>query len=332
TIKQISEMTGFSPATVSNALNHKKGVNAETSEIILNLAKELGYTDNRKIKNIKFVLFKENGIIIDDTPFFTSIIDGVQEECQKSGYNLLICNLDKRDPNYEEKAVAIRDDANSGVIMLGTELRDEDLTVFKGCKNPFIIFDYWVSDMSFDGIMINNADSTRSATRYLIERGHEEIGYLGGTFRIRAFRSRKRGYVEAMEKAKLPVRPEYEVLLMPTIDGAYRDMKAYLEGKPKLPTAYIADNDMVALGAMRAMTEMGVRVPEDVSIIGFDDIPFCEISSPRLTTIRVPKQEMGELAVRRIKEMVKGRQLCKIKTQVCTDFVERDSVFDLRKK
>jgi LacI family transcriptional regulator len=103
-------------------------------------------------------------------------------------------------------------------------------------------------------------------------------------------------------------------------------MRQYLSRGQKLPTAFFADNDMIALGAVKAMTDMGIRVPEDVSVVGFDDLPFSSISAPPLTTLRVPKQEMGRVAVRRIAELIKtGENLC-LKQQVLPMFIERDSV------
>ena len=329
TIKEISEATGFSPATVSNALNHKKGVNQETAAIIFETARKMGYVEEQKIKRLKFVIFKANGLIIDDTPFFPLMIEGVQKECKNYGLEMSICNLDKRDSDYEEQVDRIRIDGSSAVILLGTELEDADLQVFKDSKCPVLILDYWVSEMSFNGVLINNADSARTAVEYLISKGHREIGYLRGAFRIKAFRSREVGYRVALEKAGFPVNEEMVVTLSTTMDGAYRDMRDYLASKPQLPTAFFADNDMVALGAMKAMTEAGIRIPEQVSIIGFDDLPFCEIASPRLSTIRVSKQEMGQIAVRRLMEIVQDAEGSKLKIQVCTQFVERDSVREI---
>ena len=107
-------------------------------------------------------------------------------------------------------------------------------------------------------------------------------------------------------------------------------MLDYLQDAPKLPTAYFADNDMIALGAMKALQEMGIRVPEDVSIVGFDDLPFSEISNPSLTTLRVPKQEMGRLAVKKLVEVINEDVKVKTKTQVCTTFIERHSVKEIK--
>ncbi len=329
TIKEISEATGFSPATVSNALNYKKGVNQETAAIILETARKLGYVEENKVRKLNFVIFKANGLIIDDTPFFSLLIEGVQKECKKFGLEMSILNLDKREADYEEMVERIRRDGSAASILLGTELEDADLAVFQDSKCPVLILDYWVSEMSFNGVLINNSDSARTAVEYLIGKGHREIGYLRGGFRIKAFRSREVGYQVALQKSGIERKPGYTVTLSTTMDGAYRDMKAYLETRPVLPTAFFADNDMIALGAMKAMTEAGIRIPEQVSVIGFDDLPFCEIASPRLSTIRVSKQEMGQVAVRRLMEIIREPEGSKLKIQVCTQFVERDSVREI---
>ena len=120
-------------------------------------------------------------------------------------------------------------------------------------------------------------------------------------------------------------KDSYEVTTY-RIDGAYEDMKQYLSKKAKLPTAFFSDNDMIALGAMKAMAEFGIRIPEDVSIVGFDDLTFSSISYPPLTTLRVPKQEMGRAVVRRLRDMLKDNDGIKLKMQMCTQFIERESV------
>ncbi|MDO4344801.1 MAG: LacI family DNA-binding transcriptional regulator [Eubacteriales bacterium] len=330
-IKQISQITGFSPATVSNALNYKRGVNADTAAKVRRVAQDLGYFEENRITKIKFVVFKRTGDVVEDTPFFPAMITGVEEECRSCGMETLLCYLDRRERNYKEQAKWLLNDKASAVIFLGTEMVDEDMELLRGMTSPFIMVDYWKEDMSFDGILINNADSARMATEYLIGKGHTEIGYLRGSFRIKPFRSRAVGYQTAMNKAGLPIQREYTITLSPTMDGAYADMKAYLSGHPKLPTAFFADNDMIALGAMKAMTECGIRIPEDASIVGFDDLSYSSISNPPLTTLRVPKHEMGRLAVRRLRDIMQDNNQVKVKTQVCTQFIERESVRDMHR-
>lgn len=324
-IKDISEQTGFSASTVSNALNHKRGVNAATSEEIFKVARKLGYINESRVSKVKFVVYERNGLIIEDTPFFPALIDGVEKECKNYGLEMIMCYLNQYDKDYEKQVNQLIHDDSTAVILLGTELMDEDVEIYKGATCPFIMLDWWTEDMVFDGVLINNADSARIAVEYLIRNGHKEIGYLRGDYRIKAFRSRSVGYKDAMQRWGLDVRSQYTVTLGTTSNGAYRDMVKFLENEPELPTAYFADNDMIALGAMKALQEKGYRIPEDVSIVGFDDLTFSEVSTPPLTTLRVPKREMGQLAVRRLMDIIRGDRI-KTKIQVCTSFVERKSV------
>ncbi|MCC8065994.1 MAG: LacI family DNA-binding transcriptional regulator [Clostridiales bacterium] len=327
-IKQISESTGFSPATVSNALNYKKGVNQETAARIFRVARELGYIEESEITKVKFVKFKKNGLIVDDTPFFTLMIDGAAEECRKHGLEMVVSTLDSRDESYEEQVKWILNDKSSAVILLGTELMQDDLDLYRSASGPFLLLDNWCEDMNFNGVLINNSDSARTATQYLIGKGHRKIGYLRGSFRIKAFRSRAVGYQVALNKVNLPLEKKYMITLTPTMDGAYNDMRKKLKSGMELPTAFFADNDMIALGAMKAFNEAGIRVPEDVSVVGFDDLTFSAISSPGLTTLRVSKQEMGRAAVRRLLEIM-GGDTSRLKIQICTEFVERESVKEI---
>lgn len=329
-IKQISEATGFSPATISNALNHKRGVNKETAETIFRTAKELGYISDVGITKIKFVMYQRNGQIINDTPFFTLMINGAERACMEAGYDMIMVHLDRFSADYEEQVEALANDSQSALVLLGTEVIGEDLKPFYGTKCSLVTLDFVTPDMRFDGVAINNEDSFYMATKYLIEMGHSDIGYLSGKFRIRAFRLRNRGYQKAMNGAGLMIKPEFRVPLSTTMEGAYQDMNAYLETAPKLPSAYIADNDMIALGAMRALQEHRIKIPEDVSIIGFDDLPYSEICSPRLTSIRVPKEEMGRLAIGRLINSMNNDNGIRIKTEVSTEFIIRDSVKRLK--
>ena len=331
-LKVISDLTGFSTATISNALNRKKGVNQETAAEIFRVAKELGYISEDTISKIRFVLFKKNGLIIDDTPFFSLMIDGIEKECRAQGLEILLSHLSQEDEDYVEQAKWMIHDNTSAVIILGTELSAQDMELYKKASCPLLPLDFWCNDMSLNGVLINNRDSARMAVEYLISKGHKEIGYLRGSFRIKAFHERAQGYQYALRRQGLPVYGEYTVTLGTTINGAYQDMVAHLQGGAKLPTAFFADNDVIALGAMKALQEAGYKIPDDISIIGFDDLPYSEISSPPLTTLRVPKQDMGKLEVRRLVEMMRESSKTKIKIQVCTSFVERGSVRDLQKK
>lgn len=326
-IRDLSKITGFSPATISNALNHKKGVNRETAEEIFRVARETGYLSANAVTKIKLVLFKKNGLIIEDTPFFLKLMDGLEEECHRLGYEMVICQVDQRETNYEKQVREILSEQGTAVIVLATEMMDGDLDIYRNAPCPVLVLDHWTESMEFNAVLINNADAARMMTEHLLDHGHTEIGYLRGAFRIKGFRSRFVGFQTALKKHKIPYREDYTVTIGTSLNDAYQDMLKYLQKNPNLPTAFFADNDMIALGAMKALQEMGYRIPEDISIVGFDDLPFSEISNPPLTTMRVPNKEMGRIAVRRLAEMIDGISADAVtKTQVCPKMVYRNTV------
>ena len=328
-IKTISELTGFSPATVSNALNGKRGVSRATAERILAVAREHGYQSTNKVDSIKLVIYKKNGIVVADTPFFSELIQGVEEEGRSAGYTTAVCNLDQRSPSFSEVRAQLLSDPSSAILLLATEMEEADIAPFAQAAAPVVLLDSWAEETVLDAVLISNTDSVYRAVKYLLEKGHRKIGYLKGSIRIKNFFYREMGYRRALRGAGLDAGPAYTFSLTPTMEGAYDDMRRMLAGRPELPTAFFADNDIIALGAMRALWEHGCKIPEDISVVGFDDLPFSAISYPALTTIRVPKREMGRVAVRRLAELIKRGEDVKTKTQVCNTFIERASVRDL---
>ncbi|CUX35516.1 LacI family DNA-binding transcriptional regulator [Clostridium sp. C105KSO13] len=330
-IKQISRITGFSPATVSNALNHKKGVNVETAEKIFQAAEKLGYRTERSSSKLRFVTYRKNGRIIDDSQIFPAMIEGVERQAKAMGYETTFSHLNYCAPDFKDRLREVTDDTSSPLILLGTEMLEGDYKLFVDYRGYIIILDGWCEEMTFDAVLINNTDATCNAMEYLVKKGHRKIGYLRGDYRIKSFQYREYGYHRILAVHNCLEKPEYVVTLGTRIETAYEDMKHFLERKPELPTAFFADNDIIALGAIRALEENNIRVPEQVSIVGFDDIHFGAVSGQGLTTIHVFKREMGEVAVRRALDHIKypGRQI-KTKIQVGTEFLERGSVRDYR--
>lgn len=326
-VKRISEITGFSPATVSNALNMKRGVNKDTAERIFQVAGELGYfTGSKSLKSIKFVQFRRNGGIIDDSPFHPAVIEGVEEAARENGLATIYIRLNYTAPDYLEQVSQLTSDSNGGVILLATEMLEEDFDPFMRCKCPIILLDGWCERQPFNGVLINNIDSAQNAVGHLIARGHRKIGYVRGSFRIKAFQARECGYRQALLDHGLELEPRWVVTVGTKTDSAYEGMLAYLDTKPELPTAFFVDNDLIAFGVMRALKDRGYRVPDDVSIVGFDDVAYCTVSSPALTTIHVNKRSMGWEAVRRLLTMMDDPNTGIFKIESCTEFVERDSV------
>ena len=292
-IRDLSKMTGFSPATISNALNHKKGVNKDTAEEIFRIARETGYLSANAVTKIRLVIFKKNGRIIEDTPFFQSLIEGFEEECRRLGYEMVVSRADQRNPEYLNQVREMLSEQGAAVVVLATEMMDGDLEPYRNAPCPLVILDYWTESMEFNAVLINNADAARMMTEHLLDNGHKEVGYLRGSFRIKGFRSRFVGFQTALKKRKIPYKEEYTVTLGTSLNSAYQDMLAYLKTSPKLPTAFFADNDMIALGAMKALREMGTGYRR---MCLWRDLTICrssEISTPALTTSG-SKQRDGE--------------------------------------
>lgn len=325
-LKEISRITGYSPATVSNALNGKKNVSRDTAKMILEVAKKIGYTDSVKISNIRFVIYKKTGKIVGDSPFFSSLITGVEDEARQAGYNTILTNINESDEDIERRMNELLSDSSSALLVLATELDEKRAENFERTSVPVVMLDNYFEYMNFNSVLINNSDSVMKAVDYLIDKGHRDIGYIKGSTDIKNFTYRYEGYRRSMEKHGLLTDEDKTISLSTDMEGAYNDMLKFLSGCDKLPTAYFADNDMIALGAMKALKEKGFRVPEDVSLIGFDDLPFSSISDPPLTTIRVPKEQMGSAAMRRLIEMINIGDDLVTKTQVCNEFIERGSV------
>ena len=331
-IKQLSVLTGYSPATISNALNKKPNVNQETANKIWQAARETGYISESHISNIRLTVCRTHGKVVTDTPFFSALISGVENECRSLGFATIISHLDKADLNFESLLQQILSDRTTANLVLATEFTEDDAHMFRNSESPIVLIDTWFEDMDFDTVGIDNTDSTFNAAMYLIHCGHTSIGYLKSNAAIKNFIYREYGYLRAMRSNGLEIESKHTVMLTPSMDGSYKDMKEYLAGQADLPTAFVADNDNIALGVCKALQDCGYRIPEDISVIGFDDMPFCEIATPPLTTVRVFKQVMGAEAVRRLVQVIRSGNKVKVKTQICTEFIERESVRNITKE
>lgn len=326
-VREISRRTGFSPATVSNALNHKRGVNRATAELILRTAHELGYERPGRVESVNFVLARKTGRVLDEGTFHPGVINGVERAASAQGLSTIFTTIQLSD--RQEAARQARDlthDLKSAVVLLGTEMTEEDYELFKHPETPLVVVDGWSDHHFFECVVTSNESSAFRAVRYLIKMGHRDIGYIYGSYRIKNFPLRERGWRRALREAGLPARPEYRVEVGTTVDTAHDAMRTWLAGRPELPTAFFVDNDIMALGCMRAMTECGIKIPEDVSVVGFDDLAFASIANPPLTTMRVPNQEMGELAVETLISRIRAPRDYTSVVHLSTTFVERQSV------
>lgn len=328
-IKMISEITGFSQATVSNVLNNKKGVKRSTADKILKVSKEVGYIKANKIDDIHLVMYKKTGEVLTETPLINALLEGVVSEAKLNNMSTIIHNIKVGEPDFESKLSSIVNLRNSGIILLATEMAWQDVERFIKVSNNLVVVDAWFQEGSFDTVLMSNSDSFYSTVLYLYKKGHRSIGFIDSSIEIRNFFYRKRGFLNAMQDLNLPYNEDSFIKVHPTMSGSYEDMKRYLAGKPQLPTAFCTINDIVAFGAMKALKEFEYKIPDDISIIGFDNMPFCEITSPGLTTVNILKREMGEAAVQRVLAKTENMQNYPTKMQLLTSIIERDSVKEI---
>lgn len=333
TVHDIAEKAGVSDGTVSNALNNRKGISEEKREYILKIAREMGYFKKsaKESKVLRFVVLNKKAHVIGDTPFFSELIRGIETQSSASGFELLVTHITVDDNNTVPMDEVLKQDLVDGIILLGTEMNYEDLNAFEALSIPVVIVDTVFRSQKFDFVAINNIDGTYEIVSHLIEKGHENIGIINSAYQINNFRERKHGYEQALSDHHLAYYPQNEALVEPSLDGAYADMKTYLESflaeKEVLPSAYFAVNDNVALGAMKAFKEFGL----DVSIVGFDDLPLCGYCDPPLTTVQVDKINLGRKAVSRLVEKIEEHDSSKLQILVGTKVIVRDSVKEIEK-
>ena len=327
-IRTISQLTGFSVSTVSNALNGKRGVNKETAEQIHKVAEEIGYSLDPKVNHIRLVIYTDSGSVVNDSPFFTLMFAGIEKECRKFGYSVMPQWLNRSSPEYDKQLAGLLSESSSALMVLGTEMEEAEAAKFVDAVGPVVILDNWYENLPFDAILIDNTDAVCNAVNQLIAKGHKKIGYLCGKVEIKNFYYRKQGYLRALLESGLEYNPKYTFPLTTNMQDAYQDMLEVLQNTQELPTAFFCDNDMIALGAMRACQQCGYRIPEDISFIGFDDLSFSAISNPPLTTVKVYNEELGSAAVRRLVELVNYGKEYRSKIQISSQFVERNSVLD----
>ena len=308
TIREIAEIAGVSPAAVSLVINGRKGVGEETRRRIRRVMEENGYMPPApKPKDARFRLmvikYRAHGIALEENQgFIASIIDRIESECRRFGFDLMMQSCAAE--NAEETVPALMEARPDGVILIGTELREENYGLLRLITVPVVVLDNNILLENVDTVVMANRALMARQVRYLYDLGHREIGYFKFSERVNNCDERYQGYLEELARLGLSAPPP--ILLKPTVDGAWKEMSALLRAGAYRPHgAAVADNDTVAVGVIKAIREAGYRIPEDISIVGFDDIPFSAVTMPALTTMRISRSQMGTLAVDAIRKRVK---------------------------
>lgn len=322
TAKELAKTLGLSQAAVSMALNNKPGVSTATRRRVIDAARRLGYDFSRKAiarGNWKgqfcLVVYRRSGAIVGDTPFFADLTNGVSIGCQKAQYDFVIRYL-YEDETLPDQLNTLEASGFRGIILLATELDAPALSHFSQIRTPIVILDAYFEMADYNYVLINNIQGAFLATNYLISKRRAQPGYLCSSYQISNFAERADGFYKAIRRNGMSTAKSVVHQLTPSQEGAYADMKALLESGEELADCYFADNDHIAIGAIAALKEAGYRIPEDVAVVGFDDLSLCNCMEPPLTTVHVPTQIMGETAVSRLAEMAEKKDSHTIKIEI----------------
>jgi LacI family transcriptional regulator len=306
TIKDIAKRSNVAISTVSYVLNKSKNVKPETRKKVLQAIEELNYRPNMTARSLKTKQSLTVGIILPDISnlFFIEVIRGIEDTLSENDYSVILCNSDENKQKEIKYISTLIEKDIDGIIFLGTGTNLTDLK-----KNvPLVVVDRKLGDQ-YSTVTTDNEKGGYMATMHLLERNHSEVILLTGPLTISTYFDRKSGYMKALKEKDVQFNEllvhECEV----SLKGGMLAVEQVLNSEIEIKSIFAA-NDLIALGAMRALIKRGFAVPGDVSIIGYDDIPMVSLVTPALTTIEQPKYEMGvkagELLLQKIRNVKKN--------------------------
>ncbi len=319
TIGDVAKAAGVSTGTVSAVINDRATVRDRTRQRVLHTIETLGYQPSPSARTLgtgqseREVLERGVGLIVKemDNPFYTEVVMGAAALLEEHGYITFTCTSEG---NYRKEGALIEAFRNrfvNGIIiapLLGEQVDLSHLFMLRRAGYPFVLLEN-VPGLPVHAVSIDNVEAAQKAARHLIERGHEHIVHFAGPPYTQHTRDRIAGVEKAFSQSPLRFTEDVVVPAGAHFEDGYAAALAYFDGHGDgRPTAVTCFNDLVALGVLRALSERGLRVPEDVSVVGFDDIPSAAFVSTPLTTVRVPKREMGRRAAERLLAVLESKE------------------------
>jgi len=333
TIVNIANLSGFSKATVSKVIRNKPYVKKSTKEKIQNIIKEIGYHPDEiarslvSKKNMNFI-----GLIISDinNSFFAEVALGVESEAKKRGYNVILCNtnyLEEEEKKYID--ILIRNRA-TGLLLATPTLDDNNIKELLARKYPFVLITRKIKGLDSNIVSVNHYKSAKMAVNYLIKKGHKKIAHFTVEENTIGVVNRLKGYEAALKENDIKFNKNFIFKnRISKIECGYKLAQKLLASADR-PTAIFASDDLLAIGALDCFLEKGYKVPDDLSIIGYDNIKITSLKSINLTTVNQPKFEMGVKSVEILFEQINGKEDFKaIKYYFKAKIVERGSVLDI---
>ena len=306
--RDIANKLGVNVSTVSRALNGLKGVSAALKHDIEELAREQGYRPNPFAASLRYDTTQTIGIVVPDVSFnhFAHIIKRIEAEAKKEGYMCIITDSNDRYENEKECIEHLVNMHVAGIILcLSQETADySHLFRLKEQNIPVVLFDR-AADADFSSVVINDADSAREATHYLIDGGARRIAFLGGSNKMKQTAERKHGYLEALRERRIPIRRELVKCHDASFNSGLTDTLDLLD-LPEPPDAIIASHGLLVLAAFHAIMSRKMRIPEDIAMIGYMSDWISEMTAPKMSFIKQNLKEIGTRALRLLIEQING--------------------------
>jgi LacI family transcriptional regulator len=330
-IKDVARQAGVSIATVSHVINDTRFVREETRQKVLDAIEVLNYQPNAVARGLVTNSTQKIGLVISDitNPFFTAVTRGVEDEINQHRYNTILCNTDE-DPQREDDYLRLLTTQQiDGLIIAPTGIRCESLLQMAEANLPIVLLDRTTPDLEAPLFNVNNVDGAYQAIRYLISLGHQRIGFVIGADAISTQRDRLAGAKLALREANLPLddnlivqadphfygilpyQPSSAVRPLPhqqTLPSAYQALRKLL-ALPNRPSAIFVSSNQLTIGALYAFKESGLKCPEDISLVSFDDHDWAPLFSPALTVVRQPTYQLGRLAANLLMTLIKGERV-----------------------
>lgn len=330
TLNDVAEQAGVSVSTVSRVLNRKAAkyrISADTQAVILRAAEDLGYKANHLARGLRLKKTNTIGLIAPDisNPFFAYVIKQVQHVAHGLGYSLIVCNTDEDVEMEEEQVNLLYRKRVDGLIAMPVGQRYDHFEEWLDRGGPLVMLDRCFDALDVDTVVVDNYRGAYEATEHLISFGHERIALVQGLPGTYTNTARLRGYRDALSAHGIAVD---EALV---VGGDFRRERGYIETKLLLgldppPTAIFATGDLITLGALQAIYEEGMSIPEDVSLLSFDDFDFASFLRCPLTAVQQPKEAMGEMAVKMLVERLDDGEKERRRIVLKPKLIVRDSV------
>lgn len=307
TIYEIAKLAGVSRSTVSRVITGNENVKASTREHVERVVAEFGYRPNSIARGLVKGSLDLVGLMVGDirNPFYSEIARGVQDVAGEFGYLVVLYDTDyllKRERLFLEAA---QQHGFSGLILLSALDEKTLMPLLADFKGPIVLLNRYIQSFITDVVLVDNFLGGYIAGQYLTELGHKNIGYLAGPQRSTASRERGEGFLKAIHDAGAQLESDLVIYGDLRMSTGYEYGKRWIK-KKRTSTAVFAANDLMALGIMKAFIEFGIIIPNDVSIMGYDDLSVSELAAVPLTTVRQPQYEMGVAAMSRLVQRMKG--------------------------